>query len=138
MSKSKKYIIIICGIALIGFGIFDIVLNTYPTVIMFKNKYSVASDKVNIFLSVGNFIVFLFSFHFILTGIGVLRLKNWARKAGMWTTGIHALFFVIPSFITVTGLTIRIEHIGLTGISLLLIFTLLNKSIKEQFVKVAR
>jgi hypothetical protein len=136
MFKRNHYIALLCGTILIGIGILDIVSFIFPVVMLLKKTFSSTSDDmrhiVMLFVYIGSLFAILFAFSFILSGIGIIRLKEWARKLALWTVGLHILI-ILP--VAPGKIDIGIEKIIIICISIAIFYFLLKKSIKEQFEK---
>jgi polyferredoxin len=142
MHKRDYIISKLCGIILIAIGVVD---SPTPSVsllairsikhIFFQGtppdtKYAALLLMVPSFL-----IYFLFLFLFVMSGIGVLRFKEWARKLALVTLVLYIsifLFFLIQ-FAAQAAPTGIYVVIGMICISISIIYFLSKKSIKKEF-----
>lgn len=135
MFKRAHFISQLCGVILIVVGLFDIVsfsLNAMIPIkyIFFSSTPDDIKHTISLGLLISSLIVVSFTFSFIFSGIGVLRLKEWARKLSLWTVGLHILI-VIP--IAPGKINIGLIKIVIIFISISIIYLLSKKSIKGQF-----
>ena len=137
MFRRDHFISKLCGIALILIGMVYTVSLGFIAVIMIP-QFFVKSTPDNIrniafpILIIILLIFIAFAISFILSGVGVLRFKEWARKLSLWSLGLH-IIFLIP--VSVGTFRIGIEKIAIISVSISIFYLLFKRSIKEQFMK---
>ena len=137
MLKKYHYITQLSGFFLIIIGILNTISTSLYLLLPIKqlllNITEINKNHVGLFLLLTrSFLVIAFSFLFIFSGIGVLRLKEWARKLSLLTLGLFILIMIpVPH----VNLQIVIVKIVFICISLSIIYLLSLKNVKKQFSK---
>ena len=141
MLKRDYIISQLCGMVLIAIGVVGTLSIGFLAISSIKHIFfqSTPPDTkyAALLLMFSRFLIhFAFVFLFIVSGIGVLRFKEWARKVALITLVLYIsifIFFLIP-FTPVTPSSIYIVMvIGMICISISIIYFLSKKSIKEEF-----
>ena len=143
MFKRDYIISQLCGMVLIAIGVVGTLSIGFVAISSIKyiffqstpldTKYATSLLMFSRFL-----INFSFVFLFIVSGIGVLRFKEWARKVALVTLVLFISMLCLILFVLVTTNNIYsniyiIMVIGIICISISIIYFLTKKSIKEQF-----
>ena len=133
MLKKYHYITQLSGFILIIIGLYNTISGLYLMLPLKHLLLNITDNTTHVGLYgllTRLFLVIAFSSLFIFSGIGVLRLKEWARKLSLFTLGLNILF-TIP--VTHLNLQIVIMKIVVITISLSIIYLLLLKNVKKQF-----
>jgi hypothetical protein len=143
MLKRDYIISQLCGMVLIAIGVVGTLSIGFVAISSIKHLFFQSTPLDTKYATLllmfsRSLINFAFVFLFIVSGIGVLRFKEWARKVALVTLVLFISMFCLILFVLVTTSNIYssiyiIMVIGIICISISIIYFLTKKSIKEQF-----
>jgi len=143
MLKRDYIISQLCGMVLIAIGAVGTLSIGFVAISSIKHIFfqSTSPDTkyaALLFMFSRFLIHFSFVVLFIVSGISVLRFKEWARKVALVTLVLYISMFFLILFAPVTTSNIYsnryiIMVIGIICISISIIYFLTKKSIKEEF-----
>ena len=143
MLKRDYIISQLCGMVLIAIGAvgtlsIGFVATSWIKHIFFRSTFPDPKYAALLFMASRFLIHFAFVFLFIVSGIGVLRFKEWARKVALVTLVLFISMFCLILLVLLTTSNIYSSNyiimvIVIICISISIFYFLTKKSIKEQF-----